>query len=250
MATKKVIKKTAPKKAASLKKTVFKKTTVKPAPAPKVVTVPKPEVVDPNIYPIGKMKRPEEFTETVLNKLIQDIRILPEHLKKVAKKIKHKKQLQYSYRDGGWSIEQIIHHTADSHMNAFIRFKLALTENNPTIKAYNQDLWAETADVQLPVKTAIRLLKALHAKWTILLENMDKNDFKRTYFHPEYNTTSSLQDALAVYAWHGKHHVAQIEVALKNEPVKEKKEKKAKKEKEKQPEKKEEKNEEKKKEKK
>jgi hypothetical protein len=101
MATKKVIKKTAPKKAASLKKTVVKKTTVKPAPAPKVVTVPKPEVVDPNIYPIGKMKRPEEFTETVLNKLIQDIRILPEHLKKVAKKIKHKKQLQYSYRDGG-----------------------------------------------------------------------------------------------------------------------------------------------------
>ena len=83
MATKKVIKKSAPKKAASLKKTVVKKTTVKPAPAPKVVTVPKPEVVDPNIYPIGKMKRPEEFTETVLNKLIQDIRILPEHLKKV-----------------------------------------------------------------------------------------------------------------------------------------------------------------------
>lgn len=215
MATRKVTKKPAPKKAITKKRaTVVKKA---------VQTTPKIEVVDSNIFPIGKLKRPEVFTETVINKLIQDIRILPEHLKKVSKKIKHKKQLQYSYRDGGWTIEQIIHHTADSHMNAFIRFKLALTENNPTIKPYNQDLWTETADVQLPVKVAIRLLKALHAKWTILLENMDKNDFKRTYTHPEYKTTSTLQDALALYAWHGKHHVAQIEVALRNEPKKEKK---------------------------
>ena len=229
MATKKVIKKPAAKQAAAVKKPATKVTSVKATPTPKIVTVPKPEVIDPNIFPIGKLKRPEEFTETVINKLIQDIRILPEHLKKVSKKIKHKKQLQYSYRDGGWSIEQIIHHTADSHMNAFIRFKLALTENNPTIKAYDQDLWVETADVQLPVKTAVRLLKALHAKWVALLENMDKNDFKRSYYHPEYKTTSTLQDALAVYAWHGKHHVAQIEVALRNEPVKEKKVKKDKK---------------------
>lgn len=220
MATKKVIKKSAPKKAIAKKKPASVK---KVAAAKPVVAPPKAEVINPNIFPIGKLKRPEEFTETVINKLIQDIRILPEHLKKVSKKIKHKKQLQYSYRDGGWTIEQIIHHTADSHMNAFIRFKLALTENNPTIKHYNQDLWTETADVQLPVKVAIRLLKALHAKWTILLENMDKNDFKRTYTHPEYKTTSTLQDALALYAWHGKHHVAQIEVALRNEPKKEKK---------------------------
>lgn len=220
MATKKVIKKAAPKKATTKNKPVVSKKSV--TTKPEIVT-PKPEVVNPNIFPIGKLKRPEEFTETVINKLIQDIRILPEHLKKVSKKIKHKKQLQYSYRDGGWTIEQIIHHTADSHMNAFIRFKLALTENNPTIKPYNQDLWTETADVQLPVKVAIRLLKALHAKWTILLENMDKNDLKRTYTHPEYKTTSTLQDALALYAWHGKHHVAQIEVALRNEPKKEKK---------------------------
>lgn len=224
MATKRVIKKAAPKKAAVKKKPVTKKAVAAKKATPKPVTVaPKVEVINPNIYPIGKMKKPEEYTETVINKLIQDIRILPEHLKKASKKIKHKKQLQYSYRDGGWNIEQIIHHTADSHMNAFIRFKLALTENNPTIKPYNQDLWVETADIQLPVKTAIRLLKGIHAKWTALLENMDKNDFKRTYTHPEYKTTSTLQDALALYAWHGKHHVAQIEVALRNEPKKEKK---------------------------
>lgn len=226
MATKKVIKKAAPKKAIVKKKPATKKAVpVKKAAAAKPIAAPAPkvEVINPNIYPIGKLKQPEEFTETVINKLIQDIRILPEHLKKVSKKIKHKKQLQYSYRDGGWSIEQIIHHIADSHMNALVRFKLALTENNPTVKPYDENLWAETADVQLPVKVAVKLLKGIHAKWTALLENMDKNDFKRTYTHPEYNTTSSLQDALAIYAWHGKHHVAQIEVALRNEPVKEKK---------------------------
>lgn len=186
---------------------VNKKTTKTPA---------KKEVVNAAVYPIGKLNVPEEFTEIILNKLIQDIRILPEHLKKVSKKINKKKKLHNTYRDGGWSIEQIIHHIADSHMNAYVRFKMALTESNPAIKPYDENLWAETADVQLPVKTSIKLLKALHAKWTCLLENMDKNDFKRTYFHPGYNTTVTLENVLAIYAWHGKHHVAQIEVALKN----------------------------------
>jgi len=196
------------KKAVAVKKANTTTTTIKEKTT-------KAEVINPNIYPIGKFTPPAEFTEEVITKLIQDIRILPEHLKKVSKKIKKNKQLQYSYRDGGWSIEQIIHHIADSHMNAFVRYKLALTENNPTIKPYDENLWSETADIQLPIKTSIKLLKALHTKWTVLLENMDKNDFKRTYYHPGYNTTSTLQQLLALYAWHGKHHIAQIEVALK-----------------------------------
>jgi len=209
MATKKAIK---PVKKTAAKKTMVKKTTKT---VPVKVESPKSEIINPNIYPIGKFKAPTEFTDEIITKLIQDIRILPDHLKAVSKKINKKKKLQYSYRDGGWSIEQIIHHIADSHMNAFIRFKLALTENNPTIKPYDENLWAETADIQLPVKVSIKLLKALHTKWTVLLENMDKNDFKRTYYHPGYNTTSTMQQVLALYAWHGKHHVAQIEVALK-----------------------------------
>lgn len=171
---------------------------------------------DANIYPIGKLLLPATYSEAVINKLIQDIHVLPEHLKAVSKKINKKKKLTYSYREGGWNVEQIIHHIADSHMNALVRFKLALTENNPTVKPYDENLWAETVDNQLPVKNSIRLLKAIHAKWTILLENMDKNDFKRTYFHPEMNRTVSLEEMLATYAWHGKHHVAQIAVALKN----------------------------------
>ena len=220
MATKKV---TTNKKAIAAKpaakKVISKKKVAAEKPQPIFPEKLKPieiiEILDPHIYPIGKAKQPAEFTDEVLTKLIQDIRILPEHLKAVAKKINKKKKLQYSYRDGGWSIEQIIHHIADSHTNAYIRFKLALTENNPVIKPYDQDLWAETADVQLPVKVSIKLLKALHAKWTILLENMDKNDFKRTYTHPETNRVYSLREVLALYAWHGKHHVAQIDVALK-----------------------------------
>jgi uncharacterized damage-inducible protein DinB len=171
---------------------------------------------DANIYPIGKLLLPATYSETVINKLIQDIHVLPEQLKAVSKKINKKKKLTYSYREGGWNVEQIIHHIADSHMNALVRFKLTLTENNPTVKPYDENLWAETVDNQLPVKNSIRLLKAIHAKWTILLENMDKNDFKRTYFHPEMNRTVSLEEMLATYAWHGKHHVAQIAVALKN----------------------------------
>lgn len=174
------------------------------------------EKADPNIYPIGKFIMPEVIDDTVINKLIQDIRILPQHLKEVHKKVNKKKKLQYTYRDGGWTIEQIIHHIADSHMNAFIRFKLTLTENNPTVKPYDENLWAETADTQLPVKVSIRLLKSLHAKWVALLENMDRNDWKRTYYHPEYKRTFTLEEVLPIYAWHGKHHVAQIEVALKN----------------------------------
>lgn len=166
-------------------------------------------------YPIGKLVYPASYNETELNKLIQDIRILPEQLKAVCKKVNKKKKLQYTYREGGWTIEQIVHHIADSHLNAFIRFKLALTENNPTIKPYDQNLWAETTDIQLPLKVSVRLVKSIHAKWVNLLENMDKNDWKRTFYHPEYNKTITLEQTLALYAWHGKHHVAQIEVALK-----------------------------------
>lgn len=207
MSKKKEVLKKEAKETVSLKKdkVVKKEKVAKAVPA-----------ADANIYPIGKLLLPATYSEAVINKLIQDIHVLPEQLKAVSKKINKKKKLTYSYREGGWNVEQIIHHIADSHMNALVRFKLSLTENNPTVKPYDENLWAETVDNQLPVKNSIRLLKAIHAKWTILLENMDKNDFKRTYFHPEMNRTVSLEEMLATYAWHGKHHVAQIAVALKN----------------------------------
>jgi hypothetical protein len=213
----------ATKKAAvkSATNTAQKNTPKKTVLVKKVETIsPKKEIVNPNIYPIGKQQMPSEFNDETIAKLIDDIKKLPKLLKTVSKKIDSKKKLQYSYREGGWSIEQIIHHTADSHLNAFLRFKLALTENNPTIKPYDENLWSETADIQLPVKVSINLLKSLHKKWVMLLKNMDKNDFNRTYHHPVYKTTPKLKEVLAIYAWHGKHHVAQIEVALKLNEVK------------------------------
>lgn len=173
------------------------------------------ENIDVNIFPTGKLNIKEHLTDNEIERLIEDIRLLPKQLKVVYKKIEKEKELQYSYKEGGWSVEQIFHHIADSHLNSFIRFKLALTENNPTIAPYDENLWTETADVQLPIKYAIKLVKALHKKWVALLENMDKNDWKRTLYHPANKHTYSLEEMLQIYAWHGKHHIAQIKVALR-----------------------------------
>lgn len=217
---------------------VLKKNTTaaKKQPEKKVVVVKKTnkeEEVDASIYPIGKYKKPEKLEDASIKASIKSIQQLPKKLKKTAKKISNGKQLQSSYKNGGWSIEQIIHHLADSHMNAFIRFKLALTENNPTIKPYDQDLWSETSDIQIPIKTSIELVKNIHKKWSALMKNMDINDLKRTYFHPEYKEKITLLEVIDQYAWHGNHHVAQIEVALKKANTKNKKVKKEKTEKKK-----------------
>lgn len=203
------------KKSAPARKTPVKKAQ-KPTAAPAVKAAKAPEIVDKHVYPIGKYKLPEQFNEQVRNKMILEISVLPEHLRALTKKLKIKK-LQHRYREGGWTIEQLIHHLADSHMNAYIRFKLALTESNPTVKPYDENLWAEMADVQAcSIKDSIRILRGLHKRWTSMLENMSKDDWKRTYFHPEQKKQVSLDEALSQYAWHGKHHVAQIQVALKS----------------------------------
>lgn len=216
-------KKTTPTKKVATRNTakIATKTTEKIKP---IVT----EVLNPAIYPIGKHIEPTAYTKEINKKNEKSIHNFPKKLKKLAKKIKNGKQLQSSYREGGWSIEQIIHHLADSHMNAFIRFKMALTENNPTIKPYDQDLWSETSDIQIPIKSSIQLIKYIHEKWSSLIKNMDEHDFKRTYYHPGYNTTNPLQSVISIYAWHGNHHLAQIEVALQNADNKSKKEKKKK----------------------
>jgi hypothetical protein len=120
-------------------------------------------------------------------------------------------QIQTPYREGGWTVHQLIHHLADSHMNAFIRFKLALTEENPVIKPYLEDKWSELADVSdVPINISITLLHALHHRWHRLLESMSVDDFRRTVFHPEKEKDITLWDMLLIYAWHGKHHVAHI----------------------------------------
>ena len=120
-------------------------------------------------------------------------------------------QLNTPYREGGWTVKQLVHHVADSHMNAYIRFKLGLTEDHPAIKTYHEELWAEMADTKnLPINISLTLLHALHRRWYEILKNMSETDFQRTLFHPEYKKEMSLWYLLGMYAWHGRHHVAHV----------------------------------------
>ncbi len=120
-------------------------------------------------------------------------------------------QLDSPYREGGWTVRQVVHHLPDSHMNAYVRFKLALTEDGPMIKPYIEDRWAELSDNQsTPLNVSLDLLGPLHARWGYLLRSMKEDDWKRGFRHPEYDKLVPLEKNLAIYAWHGKHHVAHI----------------------------------------
>ncbi len=119
-------------------------------------------------------------------------------------------QLDTPYRPGGWTVRQLVHHVADSHMNGLIRVKLALTEDEPTIKPYDQDRWVELADSDLPVDVSLQLLDAVHARWSALYRTLEPEQFSRTFFHPETSAVSTLDQHLQLYAWHSRHHVAHI----------------------------------------
>jgi hypothetical protein len=122
----------------------------------------------------------------------------------------NEKQLNTPYRDDGWTVRQVIHHVPESHMNAYIRFKLALTENEPTIKPYDEAAWAETGDVrETPIEVSLALLENLHTRWVVRLRSMSDSDFAKQFRHPEMGVVP-LEKNLALYAWHGKHHVAHI----------------------------------------
>ncbi|MFM2339026.1 MAG: hypothetical protein RL115_2219 [Bacteroidota bacterium] len=161
-------------------------------------------------YPIGKYE-PQPFSIEQKIEWLADIKFLPLHLEASLLNL-DELQLQTPYRDGGWTVHQLVHHVADSHMNAYIRFKLGLTEDNPTIKPYDENKWAQLPDVQkLPVNMSVTILHALHARWYETLKHLSDNDWNnRTVFHPEHKKTMRLWFLLGMYAWHGKHHVAHI----------------------------------------
>jgi hypothetical protein len=120
-------------------------------------------------------------------------------------------QLDTPYRPGGWTVRQVVHHLPDSHMNAFIRMKLALTENAPTVTAYDEDAWARLADAQMPIAPSVTILTALHARWVKLLESMKPDDFQRAVTHPEHGLIT-VDYLLALYSWHGPHHVGHVKL--------------------------------------
>lgn len=169
-------------------------------------------MTDPR-YPIGKYE-PQAFAQQQKEQWLADIKFLPNMLEQAIENM-DEVQLQTPYRDGGWTVVQLVHHIADSHMNAYIRFKLGLTENNPTIKTYDEKEWASLADnATVPINTSITLLYAMHQRWYATIANLTNEQWERTVYHPVTEKNVSLWFLLGMYAWHSKHHVAHI-VALK-----------------------------------
>jgi uncharacterized damage-inducible protein DinB len=159
-------------------------------------------------YPIGKYE-PQPFSQEQKEKWLLDIKFLPEELERALLNL-DASQLETPYREGGWTVQQLVHHVADSHMNAYTRFKLGLSEDNPTIKPYDEKAWAHFADNALPVNVSITLLHALHLRWYTALMQVADEDWERTVVHPEHGRLMSLWLLLGLYAWHGKHHTAHI----------------------------------------
>ncbi len=159
-------------------------------------------------FPIGRFHPPAAYTPELRNQHIAEIGQAP-HLLRQAVAGLSEAQLDTPYRDGGWTVRQVVHHVPDSHMNSYIRFKLALTEDNPVVKPYAEDLWAELPDSKLPVEGSLRTLELLHERWVVLLKSMDEAAWKRTFKHPSMGDVA-LPMATALYAWHGLHHVAHV----------------------------------------
>ena len=159
-------------------------------------------------YPIGRFRPPASSDPAVRAGQITSLRLLPSALQNAVYGLTQP-QLDTPYREGGWTVRQLIHHIADSHANAYIRTKLALTEDWPTIKPYDQDAWAHLADSRLPIDGSLAMIAAMHERWVALLESLSDTDFERGYIHPE-NGRQNLATVLAVYAWHSRHHTAHI----------------------------------------
>jgi hypothetical protein len=160
-------------------------------------------------YPIGPFQPVQELTDNQRTSCISQIEEAPARLCSAVAGLT-KKQLDTPYRPGGWTVRQLVHHIADSHMNAFTRFKLALTETEPTIKTYEESLWAELADTRLPpIEPSLVLLENLHKRWVILLRSLRSTDWLRKFRHPEWGL-ATVDFLLAQYSWHGRHHLAHI----------------------------------------
>jgi uncharacterized damage-inducible protein DinB len=163
-------------------------------------------------FPIGEFKKPGRLSDAERRAAIDKIHHAPAALRAAVDGISEA-QLDSTYREGSWTLRQVVHHLADSHVNSYMRFRLALTEDHPRIKPYDERKWAELEDARtLPVEVSLELLDALHSRWVALLRSLQPADFERTIDHPE-NGTMSIDQLLAMYAWHGEHHVAHVRLA-------------------------------------
>lgn len=161
-------------------------------------------------FPIGPFVKPNVLTEELLTTYISDIEKFPARLRNEVENLTEE-QLDIPYRPGGWTIRQVVHHCADSHMNSLTRFKLALTEEKPFIKPYFEERWAELADSKtMPIDAALKMLEGLHQRWTVLLKSLKTSDWSKSFIHPEHGKEFRLDENVGIYAWHCNHHLAHI----------------------------------------
>ncbi|PYP81720.1 MAG: putative metal-dependent hydrolase [Gemmatimonadetes bacterium] len=168
-----------------------------------------PSVSDQDLrYPIGRSDMTTPLSAGERAQRIDDIAATPAQLRRAVAGLSDE-QLDTPYRPGGWTVRQTVHHVGDSHMNAFVRFRLGLTEENPTIKPYDEQAWSELPDMRLPIDVSLRLIDALHERWVHLLRSVPGAAFQRQIFHPE-NGPMTLDAMVSLYSWHGRHHTAHI----------------------------------------
>lgn len=166
-------------------------------------------------YPIGKFESPKKITDADITHHLKTLKDFPKRLKHLVENLTDD-QLDTPYRKDGWKVRQVIHHLADSHLNSFIRFKLALTEDNPTIKPYDQNQWAELQDsFSMGIDSSLKILEGLHKRWVYELKCLTNKEFEHTFYHPEQKVNINLKESLALYAWHCNHHFQHIKNLIK-----------------------------------
>lgn len=167
-------------------------------------------------FPIGKFQKPDIISQNDLETWIATIENFPNSIKTLTENLTIE-QLNWIYRPNGWCIKQVVHHCADSHINSLVRFKLALTEDTPVIKPYEEQLWAELVDgISDDILSSIKIIEGVHARWILLLKSFGEEELKRQFTHPANNKTSCLDEIIGMYAWHCNHHLAHIEQAILN----------------------------------
>jgi len=160
-------------------------------------------------YPVGKFELPKEVTPALRQAAIQELAATPASVRAAVAGLSEA-QLDTPYREGGWTVRQVVHHLVDSHVNAYIRLRLALTENQPTIKPYDENIWANLEDARsAPVEVSLKLLEPLHERWARLLRSLNAEQYARTLVHPEHGV-KNVDWLLFLYSWHGRHHTAHI----------------------------------------
>jgi hypothetical protein len=161
-------------------------------------------------YPVGRFSAPTAWDAATVAQLRRDLADFPERMRAAVAGL-NDAQLDTPYRDGGWTSRQVVHHVADSHLNAYCRFRLALTEDAPTIKPYDETRWAELPDARtLPVAPSLQILDGLHVRWVALIDTFTPEQWQRTFTHPEHKRSMTLAHTAALYAWHGRHHTAHV----------------------------------------